>query len=410
MMGRLKDSRWVYVLLSVVLAVTFWMYVRVEVDPEDSTTIHNVPIELTGTNVLTGQGLTVTGISADTVDLRVSATVSVINNLIRYRDDIYIPLDVSRCTEGENRLAYQPKWPENFNTSDVVLQNKDPGTITVTVGKLYTNTLNVEFRLDGQVADGYQMGTSTIEPSTVTVSGSAEEVSKVAKVVAILEDENLDERYTGDLPLTLLDSQGNPLTDLNVTLSSDTAYVVVPVVVEKDVKLTVSFQNGGGATADDIAYEIDPEIITVSGEKSSVENLTELSVGSIDLAKVVGTNTFTFPISLDPSLENASGENEAVVTVTVKGLDTQVFNVDNISVVQPSNGYSAVAVTQEKQITVRGKAEDLEEIDASQLRIVADLSDVTTTGQISVPVRVYLNTNSSVGVIGEYTIVVSISR
>lgn len=410
MMGRLKDSRWVYVLLSVVLAVTFWMYVRVEVDPEDSTTIHNVPIELTGTNVLTGQGLTVTGISADTVDLRVSATVSVINNLIRYRDDIYIPLDVSRCTEGENRLAYQPKWPENFNTSDVVLQNKDPGTITVTVGKLYTNTLNVEFRLDGQVADGYQMGTSTIEPSTVTVSGSAEEVSKVAKVVAILEDENLDERYTGDLPLTLLDSQGNPLTDLNVTLSSDTAYVVVPVVVEKDVKLTVSFQNGGGATADDIAYEIDPEIITVSGEKSSVENLTELSVGSIDLAKVVGTNTFTFPISLDPSLENASGENEAVVTVTVKGLDTQVFNVDNISVVQPSNGYSAVAVTQEKQITVRGKAEDLEEIDASQLRIVADLSDVTTTGQISVPVRVYLNSNSSVGVIGEYTIVVSISR
>ena len=410
MMGRLKDSRWVYVLLSVVLAVIFWMYVRVEVDPEDSTIIHNVPIELTGTNVLTGQGLTVTGISADTVDLRVSATVSVINNLIRYRDDIYIPLDVSRCAEGENRLAYQPKWPENFNTSDVVLQNKDPGTITVTVGKLYTNTLNVEFRLDGQVADGYQMGTSTIEPSTVTVSGSAEEVSRVAKVVAILEDENLDERYTGDLPLTLLDSQGNPLTDLNVTLSSDTAYVVVPVVVEKDVKLTVSFQNGGGATTDDIEYEIDPEIITVSGEKSSVENLTELSVGSIDLAKVVGTNTFTFPISLDPSLENASGENEAVVTVTVKGLDTQVFNVDNISVVQPSNGYSAVAVTQEKQITVRGKAEDLEEIDASQLRIVADLSDVTTTGQISVPVRVYLNTNSSVGVIGEYTIVVSISR
>ena len=410
MMGRLKDSRWVYVLLSVVLAVTFWMYVRVEVDPEDSTTIHNVPIELTGTNVLTGQGLTVTGISADTVDLRVSATVSVINNLIRYRDDIYIPLDVSRCTEGENRLAYQPKWPENFNTSDVVLQNKDPGTITVTVGKLYTNTLNVEFRLDGQVADGYQMGTSTIEPSTVTVSGSAEEVSKVAKVVAILEDENLDERYTGDLPLTLLDSQGNPLTDLNVTLSSDTAYVVVPVVVEKDVKLTVSFQNGGGATADDIAYEIDPEIITVSGEKSSVENLTELSVGSIDLAKVVGTNTFTFPISLDPSLENASGENEAVVTVTVKGLDTQVFNVDNISVVQPSNGYSAVAVTQEKQITVRGKAEDLEEIDASQLRIVADLKEVTGSGTYTIPVRVYLDAGTEVGVIGDYSIVVSVTR
>ena len=410
MMERLHDSKWVYILLSLLLAVMFWMYVRLEVDPEDSTTIHNVPIELTGTNVLTGQGLTVTGISTETVDLRVSATVSVIDNLIRYRDDIYIPLDVSRLTEGENRLAYQPKWPENFNTSDVVLQSKDPGTITVTVGKLYTSTFNVDFRLDGQVAEGYQMGTPTIEPTTVTVSGSAEEVSKVAKVVAVLENENLDQRFTGDLPLTLLDSQGTPLTDLNVTLSSDTAYVVVPVVVEKEVKLAVNFQNGGGATTDDITYDIDPKTITVSGEESDIKNLTELSIGSIDLAKVVGTNTFTFPISLDPSLENVSGETEATVTVTVKGLDTKVFTVDNISVLQPANGYTAVAVTQEKQVTVRGKTEDLDEIDASQLRIVADLTDFTTTGQISVPVRVYLDTNRSVGVIGEYTIMVDISR
>lgn len=410
MMERLHDSKWVYILLSLLLAVMFWMYVRLEVDPEDSTTIHNVPIELTGTNVLTGQGLTVTGISTETVDLRVSATVSVIDNLIRYRDDIYIPLDVSRLTEGENRLTYQPKWPENFNTSDVVLQGKDPGTITVTVGKLYTSTFNVDFRLDGQVAEGYQMGTPTIEPTTVTVSGSAEEVSKVAKVVAVLENENLDQRFAGDLPLTLLDSQGNPLTDLNVTLSSDTAYVVVPVVVEKEVRLTVNFQNGGGATEDDITYDIDPKTITVSGEESDINNLTELSIGSIDLAKVVGTNTFTFPISLDPSLENVSGETEATVTVTVKGLDTKVFTVDNISIIQPANGYTGVAVTQEKQITVRGKTEDLEAVDASQLRIVADLTDYTSTGQISVPVRVYLDTNRSVGVIGEYSIVVNISR
>ena len=410
MMERLRDSRWVYILLSLLLAVIFWMYVRLEVDPEDTATIHNVPVELTGTNVLTGQNLTVSVLSAETVDLRVSAPVSVINNLIRYQDDIYIPLDVSRLVEGENRLTYQPKWPENFNTSDVVLLNKDPGTITVTVGKLYTSTFNVDFRLEGQVAEGYQMGTPSIEPTTVTVSGSAEEVSQVAKVVAVLQNENLDERYTGDLPLTLLDSQGVPLTDLNVTLSSETAYVVVPVVVEKDVKLTVSFQNGGGATTDDITYDIDPKSITVSGEESDINNLTELSVGSIDLSKVVGTNTFTFPISLDPSLENVSGETDATVTVTVKSLDTKVFNVDNISVLQPANGYTAVAVTQEKQVTVRGKTEDLEAVDASQLRIVADLSDMTTTGQISVPVRVYLDTNRSVGVIGEYTIVVNISR
>ena len=84
--------------------------------------------------------------------------------------------------------------------------------------------------------------------------------------------------------------------------------------------------------------------------------------------------------------------------------------MDNISIIQPANGYNGVAVTQEKQITVRGKTEDLEAVDASQLRIVADLTDYTSTGQISVPVRVYLDTNRTVGVIGDYSIVVNISR
>ena len=155
MLGKLRESRWVFILLSIILAVIFWAYVRGVVDPDDSTTLHNVRLEVTGTSVLTGQGLTVSSLSQETVDLHVEAPSSVINNLVRYREDIYVPLDVSRCTEGENRVTVgQPVWPTNFNTDEVVLQGKEPGVITVEVDRLYTNTFEVEFQLDGQVADG----------------------------------------------------------------------------------------------------------------------------------------------------------------------------------------------------------------------------------------------------------------
>ena len=318
MMERLRESKWVYILCSVALALLFWMYVRVTVDPTDTQTIRNVRVVQTGTSVLTSQGLTVSGISDETVDLQVEAPSSVITNLLRYRGDIYVPLDVSRCVEGENRVALgQPVWPTNFSTEGLVLRERDPATVTVTVEELYTSTFDVEFQLDGQVADGYQMGLPAIEPATVTVSGSVEEVSQVARVVAVLTNENLSERYAGDLPLTLLDSAGNPLTDLSVTLSADSAYVVVPVVVEREVELTVNFVPGGGATQDDITFDIEPSTITVSGAEEDMANLTQLSIGSVDLSMVVGTNTFSFPISLDPSLENVSGETTATVTVTV---------------------------------------------------------------------------------------------
>ena len=411
MLGKLRESRWVFILLSIILAVVFWAYVRGVVDPDDSTTLHNVRLEVTGTSVLTGQGLTVSSLSQETVDLHVEAPSSVINNLVRYREDIYVPLDVSRCTEGENRVTVgQPVWPTNFNTDEVVLQGKEPGVITVEVDRLYTNTFEVEFQLDGQVADGYQMGTPAIEPERVTVSGPVEQVNKIAHVVAVLESEELSEQFSGDLPLTLWDAEGNELTDLEITLNTETAYVVVPVVVVKEVPLTVEVKAGGGATPQDAVVTIDPLTVTVSGQEEDIQELTEISLGEINLATVVGTNTFQLPITLDASLENVSGEMSATVTVSVQGLSTTALDVDNITMSPAPDGYTATLVTHVKEVVIRGKEEDLAAINASQIRIVADLSNVTTTGMLSVPARVYLDASSAVGVIGEYTVVVNVER
>ena len=413
MMEHIRESKWLNILMSVLLAVLFWLYVRAELDPSQTSWFYHVPVEITGSTVLTRQGLTVANLSQSTVDLRIEGPASVLDSLSRSRKDLSVTLDVSKCTEGENKLVYTPNWPVNINTDSIVTIDRDPETITVTVEKLYTSSFNVEFQLKGTVADGYQAGTPAINPETVVVSGPAEQVSRVKKVVAVLETENLDQRFAGDLPLILLDENGEQITDAEVTLDSPTAYVVLPVVVVKDVHLTVNFQPGGGATTDDITYEINPKSLMVSGAESDMESLSEISLGSVDLSKVVGTNTFTFPIDLDASLENVTGSTSATVTVTVNGLDTRSFDVDNIQMVNIPDGYQVTLATQVRTVKVRGKQEDLNNIDASQLSIVADLSDVDFTGLYSVPaskVKVYLNADSSVGVIGDYTVVVNVSR
>ena len=405
MMEHIRESKWLNILMSVLLAVLL--------DPSQTSWFYHVPVEITGSTVLTRQGLTVANLSQSTVDLRIEGPASVLDSLSRSRKDLSVTLDVSKCTEGENKLVYTPNWPVNINTDSIVTIDRDPETITVTVEKLYTSSFNVEFQLKGTVADGYQAGTPAINPETVVVSGPAEQVSRVKKVVAVLETEDLDQRFAGDLTLILLDENGEQITDAEVTLDSPTAYVVLPVVVVKDVPLTVNFQPGGGATIDDITYEINPKSLMVSGAESDMESLSEISLGSVDLSKVVGTNTFTFPIDLDASLENVTGSTSATVTVTVNGLDTRSFDVDNIQMVNIPDGYQVTLATQVRTVKVRGKQEDLNNIDASQLSIVADLSDVDFTGLYSVPaskVKVYLNADSSVGVIGDYTVVVNVSR
>ena len=325
-MGRLLEKKWVCVLLSIVLAIAFWVYVRASVDPTGTTSIHSVRVETTGTNVLASQGLTIADISPQTVELRVEGPASVRSDLLRYRNNLYVQVDVSRCVEGENTVKCRPVLPENVNT-EKVYTTQEPSTITVLVEKLYSQSFNVEFQLDGRVAKGYQMGTPAIEPAQVVINGPVEQVNQVAKVAAILKDSELDERFAGELPLTLLDSEGKPLTDLEVTLSAEKAYVVVPVVV----------------------------------------------------------------------------------TITVEGLSTRTFSVENITTTEPQEGYTAQVVTQSLQVTVRGREEDLETIDASQLRVVADLSNISTLGTQQVPARVYLDSVDTVGVVGDYSIVVKLS-
>lgn len=410
MMARLRESRWVYILLSILLAIIFWVYIRAAVDPNGVTQIHNVRVETTGTNILTSQGLTISDISPQTVKLHVEGPNSARSRLVQSRNNLSMVVDVSRCVEGENVLRCRPSWPENFNSEEVFVQDQEPSTITVTVEKLYTKTLDVQFHLEGKVAAGFQMGVPAIEPERVIVSGPVEQVNQVDKVAAILEDSELDERFAGDLPLTLLDSDGNVLTGLDVTLSADTAYVVAPVVVTKEVALKVDVKSGGGATVDDAEISIEPKVLVVSGLEDDLAGLEEIYLGSINLADVVGTKTVTFPINLDPSFSNESGLSTATVTVKVDGLDTEVFAVSNIRTSPPPEGYNVDVVTQSVLVKVRGPAEELANIDASQILVVADLSNMTVEGSSQVRARVYLNGTSTVGVIGEYTILVNMSR
>jgi len=186
--------------------------------------------------------------------------------------------------------------------------------------------------------------------------------------------------------------------------------VVVPVVRTKEVALTVNVIPGGGAAEADADINIEPKSLVVSGMDEDLEGLEEISLGSINLSDVVGTKEFTRTINLDSSLTNESGLPSATVTVTVEGLDTEVFAVSNISTTSPPDGYIPEVVTQSVLVTVRGPAEDLAKIDASQIRVVADLSDATILGASRVPARVYLDGISTVGVIGEYTIAVNMSR
>lgn len=409
-MGRILESKWFYMVISILLAVVFWSYVRTEQDVEQEFTLRNVAVQVTGENILENQNMTVAELSHRTVSLRLSCPISVGHRL--NNRNVTVTVDVSRCSGAQDyELTYDINYPENITSNQVQILERSPQRITVSVEQMYTSTYEIEFIHRGSVAQGYQAGTAVVNPTTVTVSGPEDDVKQVNKVVAILTQEELSARFSGDLPLVLLDAEGEPLTNLDVKLSSATAYVTLPVVVVKEIPLTVNLIGGGGASPEDATYVIEPQdTIMVSGSKEDLAGLNALNLGDIDLSQIIGSETKTFAVQLDPRYENVSGISEVQVTVTLKDLATKEFQVENIELINTPSIYNAHSATQVRTITLRGDQETLDAISPSQIQIVADLSNVAAEGSYPVPVRVYLNASGNVGVVGSYTIIVNVSR
>ena len=409
-MERIRESKWLYILLSILIATAFWMSVRAGEDPEMEHRVRGIPVTVAGSRVLENQGLMIDDISHETVALIWKGSWSDIGQLDK--NSVSVSVDVSRISEpGVYGLDYSVNYPATVATSAISLQGSVPEQVTVTVSKIYSDTFDIQPVLKGSVASGYQAGEFLVEPESVLISGTQEKVDMIDRVQVVLEQKELKDSFAGELPLRLLDAQGNEVERSDLRMTVDKAYVILPVVVVKEIPLLVEFKDGGGATQANVKCEIRPKTITVSGPEEDVLHLDELTLGTVDLAQVMDTVTKEFPIYLPAELQNVSGITDAQVTVSVAGLITRAFEVKNIELTNVPKGYSASLTTQVRTIVLRGTKKELDKVNASQIQIVADLSDLSTaTGSYNVPVRVYLFTDGDVGVIGQNNVVINLSK
>ena len=207
-----------------------------------------------------------------------------------------------------------------------------------------------------------------------------------------------------------MDSDGQPIESPEITTSVDEIQYTIPIVMMKDVGLTVNLLSGGGATEDNAVVRIDPPTISITGDAELLSSINQIQLGTIDLASFAQSTTETFAIVLPNGVNNLSGEKEATVTASIKGLDTKRIITTKISFVNVSQGYRARSITQYKEVLIRGPKEIIDLIDKDNIRIIGDLADIgNAVGRYSVPTTVEILGYREAGVVGDnYNVVVSL--
>ena len=270
MWKKIKDSKWLYVVLSLLMASVLWIYVVKEANPTEKRSITNIPITFTGTEILAARNLIISDGANQTMTLNLEAKSDVFSKL--NRENITLSVDVSQISEpGTYRLLVKPSYPINVNQLDVTVNN-DVSELYVefSVSELESKEIPVRLEFKGSYADDYMAGKPTITPGTINISGQQELVNQVAYAKVVLTIEDMSESYEGDLPFVYVSADGTELTDLDVTANVDTVHVEYPIVKTKQIPVTVDIIPGGGATASDVdvTYGVNNETVmylTISG-------------------------------------------------------------------------------------------------------------------------------------------------
>ena len=407
-----QKNKGLYMVVSVLVAIGLWTYVVGALNPDSSGPVRNLPVTFAGTNVLESRELMITSGLEQTVTLNVTGKRDAL--LALSADTVSVTIDVSSITQpgqysSEYQVSYSPPPGVSFNS--VAIMDRYPQTVSFTVVRQATRTIPIRGTSTGSVAEGYQVGEFSFTPETLEVRGEEALVNQIDYALVTSDQEDMSETYNGDLPYVFVTFTGDVMDPAGLETSDTLIRTTLPVFQLKEVPLTVNIIPGGGATDKNVKVDIEPESIVVSGAPADLEPLKEISLGDIDLAKVMGSDMLTFPITLSSELTNVSGVAEATVALTMEGLTTATLEVNNIELIHCPEGYTASAVTQTRQIQIRGAADAVNAVAASQLLIVADLANtVTATGTQTIPVKVYLNGRNDVGVVGDYNIVVSVVR
>ncbi|MFR3290377.1 MAG: YbbR-like domain-containing protein [Lachnospiraceae bacterium] len=410
--SKLFDSRILWAIASIVASLFIWVYITGTQEESIEKTFNNVEVQFIGEDTLqASRGYVINNISAETVSVKISGTRRNIGSLSA--SDVKATIDVSLIsTTGTITQYYTLTFPDSVDPDAVSLVSSNPSVISFNVTRMSSKEVPVEVQWEGSTAEGYIAEDVEFEPSVVTISGPESELENIEYVYAVMGGDELTMTRTAEVPFVLMDKDDKELDSSGLEFDVDTISVTIPISMMKEVPLYVQCSYGAGATEENTFIKIEPSTITISGDTSVVS-------GTNRIRRRHHRPSRGFALTLPGHLryrppndvENVTGITESQGRHRDQGVSTKTGSRPRTSSYTGlPDGYSVEEIiTQSLEVKVRGTQEVLDQIQSSNIRVVADLSEISQTGIVMyVPVRVIVDGFTDAGAVGDYMIAIKI--
>ena len=407
-----------YIVLSILVAAAIWLFVDQISGPNGGPTtctreITDIPIEYLNESILEDRGLMLVEEGTDTsLDLTVEGTRWLIANLDRSDIRVTVNLkDVERA--GVQSINYSVNYTDR-RFQNYAITNKDVSiyNATVNISELYSREVEVRCELVGNVAEGYSAGQVQLSQTSLEIQGQAEDIDAVSYAKVTFDiGEDAKETVSQSLTYQFYDKNGHVLDSSGIHSDVDTIQATLPVFVTKELRLEMDFIESPGARKQNVAYEIKPGTITVSGDASKLKDVDTIILDQFDLLSLLdgGSSTHHYPITVPEGCQNLSGVTRATLEISFKDMAsgtvaTQQFRYENLP-----DGKAVDILTAEMAVIVFGTSEDVSALTGEDITVVADLSDFGSAfGTYTVPARIENTSGKDIGISGSYEVQVTI--
>ncbi|MBQ9617471.1 MAG: hypothetical protein IJR48_03810, partial [Oscillibacter sp.] len=249
-----KDSRGLYLLIAVVLALGIWFFVD-EYGNNGSAyqakmEIREIPIEYLGKEQLADRGLMLLSDgTTESVDLTFEGPRLLVVQLDR--DAVRLTVDLTGITAtGTQTLRYNRAYlneqgratlsaNQKYAKLTVTVSRNSVESATVNIGEMSHKEVDVRCELNGNVADGCSAGEIQLSQSVIDVQGQEDDLNKIAyaKVSLILGEEAM-ESVTQSLTCQLYDESDEPLDMEQFYLKTKQITATLPIYMTKQLPLT----------------------------------------------------------------------------------------------------------------------------------------------------------------------------
>ena len=351
-------------IISLMLAIVFWLVVITMEDPEQTKTLE-IPVTKINEELIRENDKTYEVIEGNTVTITVRARQSILKDLTA--KDFEATADFAD-------LSFTGAVPIEVT----VLRNANQ----VSIEDLSSVDKMVATKAEGTVITGKALGSISVEPNIIRVEGAKTTIDRISSIYAVVNVSGISDDCSFVVEPVLYDSNGNEIDSTEITFSEDSLKVNVTLLDTKTVpvkwNIDVSPADGYGIESSDYS----PSEVEIAGSREFLDSIDAITLDDY-VADGISENVEAEE-DLESIVKEMGGalvhpETDKTAKLAVKvseyGRLGASVNFDSVELIGKSNQYTYSIIGDSSiAYTLYGMDVALETLDRSKLKFSLDVT------------------------------------